>query len=222
MQESELHSALKSYYNVPGAAQEVLVDGYWIDVVQGDLLIEIQIGNFAAIRNKLSALIDRHPVRLVHPIAQTRWIVQLPANGETPLYRRKSPRRGLLEHVFIELVRIPDLIRHTNFSLEVVLIHEEEVRRRDGKGSWRRNGVSIINRRLLKIVERHLFTSPSDLHIFLPRDIEMPFTNRQLAEKLAISYSLAAKMSYCLRAASVLDVVGRKERSLLYNLASPI
>lgn len=218
MQESELHSALKNYYSLPDAAQEVLVDGYWIDVVQGELLIEIQTSNFAAIRNKLSALIDRHPVRLVHPIAQTKWIVQLPANGEVPLYCRKSPRRGILEHVFIELVRIPDLIKHTNFSLEVILTHEEEVRRRDGKGSWRRNGVSIINRRLLKVVERHLFTSPSDLRVFLPRDIETPFTNRQLAGKLTISYNLAARMSYCLKAAGVLDVVGKKDRSILYAL----
>jgi hypothetical protein len=76
MQETKLHSALKDYYSIPGAAQEVLVDGFWIDVVQDDLLIEIQTRNFAAIRNKLIALVEKHPVRLVHPIAQEKWIVR--------------------------------------------------------------------------------------------------------------------------------------------------
>jgi hypothetical protein len=217
MQQTALHSALKDSYVKQGATEEVLVDGYWIDVVQGDLLIEIQTRNFSAIRNKLRDLVERHSVRLVHPIALEKWIVRLPVNGQTQPSRRKSPRRGRLEHVFTELVRIPDLMEHPNFSLEVLLTREEEIRLADGKGSWRRDGVSIINRRLLEIVERRLFSDPSDLRRLLPEDIDLPFTNCHLAQKLTISPRLAARMSYCLRTMHILKVAGKQKRSYLYT-----
>ena len=122
MQESSLHAALKDFYTRSEQdAQEVSVDGYLIDVVSGELLIEVQTGNFSALKEKLPVLLANHPLLLVHPIAQEKWIVRLAERGETPLKRRKSPRRGRVEHVFLELVRIPHLIRHPNFSLEVVM-----------------------------------------------------------------------------------------------------
>jgi hypothetical protein len=217
MQESALHASLKDYYTAPGASQEVMVDGYCIDVVHGDLLIEIQTRNFAAIRDKIISLVERHPVRLVHPVAQEKWIVRLPVEGEIPLSRRKSPRRGRPEHIFIELVRIPDLLKHPNFSLEVLMVREEEIRRVDGKGSWRRNGVSIANRRLLEVLDCYKFNAPSDLYTLLPSDLILPFTNRQLAEKLAISRNLASRMSYCLRSLGLLKIAGKQNRSYLYS-----
>lgn len=218
MQETNLHAALKEYYSAPGATQEVLVDGYWIDVVQDNLLIEIQTRNFAAIRKKLAALIEHYPVCLVHPIAQEKWIVRLPAEGEIQLSRRKSPRRGRLENIFFELVHIPNLLKHPNFSLEVLMIHEEEIRRTDGKGSWRRNGVSIADRQLLKVISRYKFASPADLLKLLPPDLQIPFTNRQLAEKLSISPKLATRMSYCLRELELLSIAGKQNHSYLYTL----
>ena len=42
LQERSLHAAIKQLYNIPGAKTEVKVDGFVIDVVKGDLLIEIQ------------------------------------------------------------------------------------------------------------------------------------------------------------------------------------
>jgi len=219
MQQTALHSSLKEYYVKQGAHEEVLVDGYWIDIVQGDLLIEIQTRNFSAIRKKLSDLVARHSVRLVHPISLEKWIVRMPHDGVSRLSRRKSPRRGRIEDIFYELVRIPDLMEHPNFSLEVLLIREEEIRIADGKGSWRRNGVSIINRRLLEIVERHLFSDPPDFRKLLPQDLERPFTNRHLAEKLSISPRLAARMTYCLRSMQILHISGKQKRSYLFNLS---
>lgn len=219
MQETRLHAALKDYYTLPGASQEVLVDGYWIDVVQGDLLIEIQTRNFTAVRAKLVSLIENHRVRLVHPIAREKWIVRLPAEGVTPLSRRRSPRRGRLEHIFYELVRIPDLLKHPNFSLDVLMIREEEIRRADGKGSWRRNGVSITNRCLLEVLDCYQFTTPNDLRALIPPDLETPFTNRQLAENLAIPRKLASRISYCLRASGILKIAGKQNRSYLYTFS---
>jgi hypothetical protein len=217
--ESSLHLALKALYTNEGDKQEALVDGYLIDVLHGHLLIEIQTRNFSSLKPKLLALIDKHPLRLVHPIAQVKWIVKLPAQGDQPLYRRKSPRQGRMEHLFLELVRIPNLLAHPNFSLEILLTHEEEIRRSDGKGSWWRRGDSIVDRHLLDVVDSRVFSNPDDLRIFLPPGLPQPFTNQQLAFHLGTPRSLATKMSYCLRALGILELTGKQGHTYLYKTA---
>jgi hypothetical protein len=136
-------------------------------LVRGDLLIEIQT-QLHALRRKLTRLTESHHVRLLHPIAQERWIVKLGSDGETPLERRKSPRRGCVEYIFSELVSIPHLLARETFSLEVLLTREEEIRRNDGQGSWRRKGWSIIDRRLLDVVQRIPLTTMDDFRALLP------------------------------------------------------
>ena len=74
LNEKPLHAALKAWYAQPGDQLEAKVDGYIIDIVRGDLLVEIQTRNFAAIKRKLLALVPHHPVQLVYPIAREKWI----------------------------------------------------------------------------------------------------------------------------------------------------
>lgn len=217
MQETSLHAALKDWYTQAGDSQEVPVDGFLVDVVSGDLLIEIQTRNFTALKTKLALLLARHQVRLVHPIAVEKWIVRLPAESDLPLDRRKSPRRGRLEDVFFELVRIPHLITHPNLSLEVLLTREEEIRRNDGRGSWRRKGWSISDRRLINVVERYLLVDPDDFHTFLPVSLPQPFTSRDLADSRSISIQLAMKAIYCMRAIGIIQVTGNRGRARLYS-----
>lgn len=63
--EKSLHADLKQWYALPGDKMEVRVDGYIIDLVRGDLLIEIQTGGFSPLKRKLAHLAQAHPVRLV-------------------------------------------------------------------------------------------------------------------------------------------------------------
>ena len=217
LQENSLHAALKDWYSLPGDQIEQRVDGYWIDIVRGDLLIEIQTRNFSAIKPKLHRLVENHPVRLVYPIAQEKWIVRLSTEGDQPISRRKSSRRGRLEHVFSELVRIPHLVAHPNFSLEVLITREEEIRRNDGLGSWRRQGWSIVDRRLLEVVDRVRLETPSDFSAFLPASLPGPFTNSELSVALGIPNYLASKAAYSLRSMGLIEVIGKRGRAYLYE-----
>ncbi len=221
MQETSLHYALKEYYASTGSIKESPVDGYWIDVHSGNLLIEIQTRNFAALKPKLSDLLERHRVRLVHPIAQEKWIIKLPPQGDAPLYRRRSPRHGSPLDVFFELVHIPNLLAHPNFSLEILLIQEEEIRRGDGRGSWRRSGVSIVDRRLIGVIDRILLENPADMISFLPPRLAQPFSNQDLALALNISRRLAGKMTYCMQMLGVIIICGKRNRANLFKTAVP-
>jgi hypothetical protein len=217
LNEKPLHAALKAWYARPGDQFEVHVDGFVVDIVRGDLLIEIQTRHFAAIRRKLAALAEHHPVRVVYPIAQEKWIVRQAADGQ-PLSRRKSPRRGTLEHVFHELTHVPHLLSHANFSIDVLFIQEEEIRRHGPARAWRRRGWVTHERRLLQVVGQHLLATPADLSALLPATLPDPFTTADLAAALAQPRALAQKMVYCLREMGTITPVGKRGNTILYTV----
>jgi hypothetical protein len=218
--EKSLHAELKHWYRQPGDHLEEMVDGFQIDIVRGKLLIEIQTTNFSSIKSKLTALTKKHPVRLVYPIAQEKWIVRLAADGIKQLGRRKSPKKGNIFHLFQELVSIPELIKGGNFSLEVLLIREEEIRCDDGLGSWRRKGWSIADRRFLEVVSRHIFKKPSDFLALIPPKLTDPFSTQELAECINQPRWLSQKMAYCLRKMGAIEVTGKIGNSILYSTAN--
>ena len=160
-----------------------------------------------------------HRPRLVYPVSKEKWIVRVDPTHERVLSRRKSPRRGRLTDVFDELIRIPDLMAEPGFTLEVVLIQEEEVRCDDGKGSWRRKGVSIRDRRLLDVVERAEFGTARDFLRFLPDSLADPFTNRDLQKAVDVPLYRAGRMTYCMKKMETIRQVGKKGRAHLFERA---
>lgn len=218
--EKSLHAALKQWYARPGDQLEAKVDGFIVDIVRGDLLIEIQTRNLAAIRRKLHTLLERHPVRLVYPIAKEKWIVRKTGSGKKILGRRKSPKVGRLEDLFEELVSLPDLINHENLVFEIALIQEEEIRRADERGSWRRRRQSIHDRELIQVLETVTFEKREDFLRFLPDGLEHPFSNQSLTERIGCSIHATRQMTYCLKKMGVIQEVGKKGNQLLFKGAA--
>ncbi|MGD2252837.1 MAG: hypothetical protein PVF70_07985 [Anaerolineales bacterium] len=216
LNEQSLHADLKAWYAEPGDQFEVAIEGFVVDIVRGDRLVEIQTRNFSAIRHKLAKLLQSHDVRLVHPMTSHKWILKLPTEQDHASRRRKSPKRCGFVHVFDELVSIPRLITHPGFSIELVLIHEEEIRRSDGGRSWRRRGWSTCGRRLLKVTSWCLLETPADLMVLLPVGLDEPFTTSDLARATQKPLRLAQRMAYCLREVGSLIVVGKHGNAFLY------
>ena len=215
MTEYSLHSEIKDWYMVSGDELEVKVEDFIIDILRGKLLIEIQTGNFSAVKKKLIKLLLNNQVRLVYPIAELKWIVHVSRSGEF-VNRRKSPKKGKLIDLFYELVYMPSLIRDRNFSLEVLFIEEEELRCNDGRGSWRRRGDSVKDRKLLNVFDRIVFKDSRDFLEFLPKELDGYFTNKVLALKLGISIRLAQKITYCLRKMGEISITGKKSNELMF------
>jgi len=218
MTEYSLHSEIKEWYRGSGDDVEVKVEDFIVDVLRGKLLIEIQTQNFSAIKKKLAKLLLNNQVRLVYPIAKLKWIGHTSTSGEF-VRRRKSPKEGKVIDVFHELVHIPSLVGNKNFSLEVLLIEEEEVRCSDGEGSWRRKGVSVKDRKMLNVFDRIVFRDIHDFLEFLPKDLNGNFTNKVLASKRGIPIRLAQKITYCLRKMGAIAVVGKKRNELLFQVS---
>jgi hypothetical protein len=220
LNEKPLHASLKEWYAQPGDLLESSVDGFVVDIVRGRLLIEIQTRNFAAIRRKLAELTVRHPVRLVYPIAREKWIVKLAEDGHTELSRRRSPKRGAVEHLFEELISFPGLLLNPNFSVELLFIREEETRLHDPVRAWRRKGWLTHERKLLGVMDRRLLSGPSEISVLLPSTLREPFTTSDLAIAIAKPRRLAQKMVYCLRLNGCITQTGRIGNAILYSRAA--
>ena len=218
LRERPLHASLKRWYARPGDRTEVAVDGYVIDLVRGAVLIEIQTRGFSGMRAKAVSLLERgHRLRIVHPVAIDRWIVQVTADGEV-LGRRRSPRHGCLADLAAELVSMPDLLANPGFEVEVLLTREEEYRRYDAGRCWRRKGWTVVERRLVEIVDRATLLGPDDLLALLPGGLPEHFTTAELASRLGRPRRLAQQLAYCLRTVGLIEPVGSRNRSIEYRL----
>jgi hypothetical protein len=214
LREGPLHRELKRRLAAPGDAFEVRVDGYVIDLVRADgELVEVQTGGFSALRTKLDALLDRHPIRIVHPIAAQRRIVRLSADGEV-LSSRGSPKRPGAEAIFEQLVSFPTLVTHPHLTIEVLLCREDHVRGPApvrGRRFMRDPG----ERRLDAILERVELRGAADVAALIP-PLEGPFTTRQLAAAMGVPLPLAQKTAACLRALELIRPAGRMGRAPQY------
>lgn len=162
LNETTFHTDLKWLFSESNDQLEKKVGNYIVDIVRDDLLIEIQTKNFSKIRNKIENLIQKHKVKLVHPIIQDKWIVNLDTQLNKVIHRRKSPLHCSYINVFEELIRIPRMISHPNFSIEIVLVQIEEIREKSDRANWRRKGWMIYDKKLLRVIESKKFHNPID------------------------------------------------------------
>jgi hypothetical protein len=224
MKESSLHAGLKDWYSQPADAIEQNVKGYYIDIVRGEELIEIQTQNFSAINHKVNNLLRSNPVHLVYPLTVRKWIKKVTPEGVITI--RKSPKKGRMEDIFWEVVKITKLIVIPGFTLEVIWVDIEESwifqptenRRR----SWRRKGWMVQDRQLLNVSNQVFFNQPGDYAIFLDKiPNNLDFSSNDLANQLGIRISLARKMVYTFKNIGIIQPVGKKRNSVLYSRTLP-
>jgi hypothetical protein len=222
--ETSLHRQLKAHYAGEGGLTEVVFEGYRIDAVVGEELVEIQHGSLAAIRDKIRKLTRNNRVRVVKPIVASKLLVKLDALGGAEVHRRRSPKRGVVLDVFDELVYFTRAFPHKNLTLEVVLVDVEE-RRYPGCGKRRRrrpqSDFQIEDQHLVKIVATHSFATTADLIKLLPRRLPAQFHTGHIAEGLKTPRWIAQRIAYCLRQMKAVRVVGKQGNAILYAKAPP-
>ncbi len=217
LREKPLHASLKRWYARPGDRVEHPVDGFVVDLVRGDLLIEVQTTGLSAMRPKVSRLLALgHRLRIVHPIPVDKWIVRVGEDGEV-LGRRKSPKHGQPSDIFAELVGIPDLVLEDGLEIELVSTIEEEYRHHTPGRAWRRDGWSVAERRLVAVVGSLSIDDLDDLVGLLPAGLPETFTTAELSDQLGRTRRAAQQMAYCLRKVGALEPVGKRGRSIVYR-----
>jgi hypothetical protein len=218
--ESSLHETLKNLYASGGLPTESALEGYIVDIAAEGRVVEIQTGGFPGIREKITSLLRAHEVKVVYPLAVEKTIVVTDPRTGVTLYRRKSPKKGELIDMAGALLHVPGCCLHPRFRLEVLLTREEEVRAADGKGSWRRRGMRILDRRLLGIVGRVEFGRPADYARLLPEALPPSFTNGEMARIMGKPLEKIRRLTYLLRKLGILEEAGRKGNARVFRVAA--
>jgi hypothetical protein len=227
--ETSLHRVLKFRYAGAEGRIEAKIGGFVADGIspEGEL-IEVQTGSFGPLRKKMKEFAARGKARIIYPVAVTKYIevYEPPAGGKRGprgplkrLYRRKSPLKGSPWNLFQALLYAPELARLPGLCIEIALVDITEKRIRDGKGSWRRKGVSIMDREISAWHENIRLESAADYLRFAPFKEGEEFTTALLAERTGIKQYLAQKALYVLTKIEVVRRVGKKGRAWVYTIA---
>lgn len=221
--ETTLHQQLKHCYAGEDDNTEVVLGSYRIDAVRDDELIEVQCASLSAISGKCKNLLKRHQLRVVKPVVYRTRIAKVKKSGGPIVSRRMSPKRGAILDVFDELIYFTRVFPHPNLTIEVPMIHVEQVRSPASKRRRRRwkQDYKVDDVRLEKIEETHELRTASDLLelIDLPADCDL-FNTADIATAIDQPRWKAQHIAYVLRKTGAIDQTGRNRTGIIYSRAA--
>jgi hypothetical protein len=214
--ESSLHKTLKFQYTGADGKTELQTGEFVADGRRKNgEYIEVQTGSFGPLRKKVKEFASLDKVRIIHPIAVNKKIEVFDTNGKL-LYRRKSPVHGTLWNLFDALLYAPELPLLKNIQIEAVLVDITEKRVKDGKGAWRRKGISIKDKELSAYHESVVFAKKNDFMRFIPFKKREEFTVTTHAQKTGIKRHISQKVLYVLTKMKIIKRLGKRGNAWLY------
>lgn len=193
------------------------VDGFRIDGVVDETLIEIQCASLGAIRDKVRRLLKSHRVLVVKPLAARKRLIKYKRKGGQVVSRRLSPKRESFYDLFSEQVHFLNVFPHPRLTMEILLTEQEEHRLPRLKSRWTRKNFRVADRCLSDVVDKLVLRTAADMLAMLPPSLPEVFTTQDLAREAQIPRYLAQKMAYCLRKSQAAAVVGKSGNAILYQ-----
>jgi hypothetical protein len=220
--ESSLHHSLKILFADSGLT-EVEIAGFICDGLSaGGSVIEVQTGSFAPLVKKAalisSCLKSGQFFTIIHPIIAKKYIETYALNGVL-LRRKTSPRKGSVYDLFKALMSAPGLLQMKKVRVVLAFVEVLEKRIDDGKGSWTRKFVSIVDKSLLSCGETIVLKGPKSLLQFLPYKKGESFTTKAFQAWAHITPGLAQRTIWTLRTMGLIKQTGKQGRSYVYALA---
>ncbi|MBQ9280907.1 MAG: hypothetical protein IJ207_01735 [Treponema sp.] len=177
--ESSLHATLKKIYALQsnGIMEVRLDDTAWIcDILdENGNAIEIQTSNLSALTEKSEYILETgRKLKIVHPIAETKWIELYDSAGNL-LHKKKSPKKASIYDSLRGMTQICPLFLHENCCLEILYCEITEMRRKTENPAQIQNRARRhlkdwlpMGKRLEKITRKEIFSKKSDWQRLLP------------------------------------------------------
>lgn len=204
--EKQMHAAIKRFICPDREKHEVIIDGskgcinsdtdandndrkkrrFVADILDGNTIYEIQTGQFAPLKNKISWVLENtsYNIVVIHPIAETKWINLIDRESGDVKKRYRSPVRGKIYDIAPELYAFEDFIACPRFSLVILIMEAEQYKKNISKSSRPRyKKYELIPVNLLRA---HIFKSAEDYKLFVPDTLPEIFTVKQYSEKTGI------------------------------------
>lgn len=214
--EKALHRRIKYTVEPNDSYHEQPLGPYVADVVTAEGLVEVQTGSFFPLKKKLPYLLEQGPVRLIHPIAATKWLSWVdPVSGEVSP-RRRSSKSGKPLDACYELARIWPLLGQPGLTVELWLLEVEEYRFLNGYGAQRKKRATRYSQEPLALLDVQTFHTLEDYKGLLP-PLPQPFTCKELQKAAARSEAWARYTLYLYEKLGLLARQGKQGRAILYG-----
>lgn len=219
--ETSLHQQLKRGYADQETDTEVVLGRYRIDAIRGDELIEVQCASLSAIRRKCQDLLARHRLRVVKPVIVRTRIAHAGKGGGTVTSRRLSPKRGSVLDIFDELIYFIQIFPNPNLTLELPLVHVEQVRVPSRKRRRWQKDYRVHDVRLESVQETYELREASQLLelVPLPQTCQS-FNTLDIAKATGRPRWVAQKIAYVLRKTGAIETTGRDRHGIRYRRAA--
>ena len=220
--ETSLHQQLKRCYADGEGDTEVVMGRYRIDAVRGDELIEVQCASLSAIRHKCKDLLARHSLRVVKPVIIRTRIAKAKKLGGPVTSRRMSPKRGSVLDLFDDLIYFIRVFPNPNLTLEVPLVHVEQLRvpAKKRRRRWQKD-YRVQDVKLESIEATFEIREPSHLLDLIGMgDEQESFNTLDIARVTDRPRWVAQQIAYVLRKTGAIDAVGRNRSGVIYRRAA--
>lgn len=211
--ERTLHQYLKYYFCNDSIFHEQKCNGYIVDILKDDQIIEIQTSSFNAMRKKLETLLKTHKITIVYPIILERILYNFNDSGELENIR-KSPKKEHPLKIGKELYKINHLLNNKNLSfIGVVLkIFEERIPYINRYKQKRMTRINQIPYELVEIINLDSKTLSS----LIPFDTE--FDASMFKKKIKLSPRDTSSTLLALRALNVIEVIRKEGKKYIYKI----
>ena len=214
LQESDLHRGLKAYYEPDETRWEQPLGRFVADISDGGRAVEIQTGNFSALREKLAYYREAGiTVRVVYPVRVKKQLIWQNEQGEflrVSAGRREKPIR-FLEELYAVCGWFD--FSFCSFDLAYVAVTEHRVSY-PSRAYGKRKRLNTVLDGVEKIDH---FAAPWDFLRLLPEELPQPFTRADLRKTAKIHERTAAYACLALEKLGVLRRAGKRGRAFLYE-----
>lgn len=217
--EKLLHRTMKYFLEPNADCHEIPLYGYVADIFRSETgeIIEIQTAGFDKLRAKLRVFLEHHPVTVVYPIPDVRWLLWIdPDSGEVS-QRRKSSRRGRATDVLPEAFWLGDMLQHPNLTVQIVFVDIEEYRLADGYGPEGKKHAHRFQMMPLEYKGAMSFKTAADYRALL-EGLSVPFTRKDLSKLLRHSGMKLSRAATMLERIGAIKRVGKEGNAILYDL----
>ena len=220
LKEKTLHAVLKAYIEPDTSRHEQKVDGFVVDILEDDGIVEIQTRNFYGMKKKLGRLLDSHKITIVYPIPNEKQISWLdPKSGEIT-GSRKSPKKPHPQEMAHELIHILPYLDHPNLSFRIMYIDVEDIKLLNGWDETKKKGAERYERIPKRLVSEKYIRSREDYSYFVPEGLTDGFTQKDFKKSAKITTSCAQRMLYILMKQGIVERTGRKGRAYIYSFCA--
>lgn len=212
-QERTLHQYLKYYFCPNSSFHEQKCEGYIVDILKNNEIIEIQTSAFNAMRKKLESLLQTYPIKIVYPIILEKTIYNYDESGSL-VSVKKSPKKEHPLKIGKELYKINYLLNNKNLSFicPILKIYEYRIPYVNRYKQQKMTRINQIPYELVNLVE---LKSKTDYQNLIPFDNE--FTALEFKKKLKLSPKEVSTALIILRTLKVIEIVRKDGKKYIYK-----